>query len=763
LSDGQILPVGSATSKLLLIQEYFDLDKRALFTKTFKNLLYWSFLSKNSTELDADNELFLPKIDLSKYYQIEDFLKLFCTTIRKDGYNPLEISLHDFLLLNTMFRDPTLFKSLSKVFDLEFIDENQAPFVAYKLNDLFSVLKVDTKGHTQTSAISSDGKSSNHTITSVHPNPTPTDSGSNLIANQKTLLLTYPDCFNYNNLELFDKLTPEIAKFDKYSNVIFSDGKLPGKVIMINQNKFLRCHVAYLDIHIDPDTKEIDLTGKLNDANFVLATSPTDIDKQNLFFLAESFILEDSEFIKKLQTDYELTQTGVITDIEDSKCIKKFLARFALDSSKNIYTLNDYLNFTLICSQGLMDNSLKLNELLNHITFKKEAERIVCAAKSEDYYNILLDVIKNKKVVQAISQEHNINIVDDFKFYSRKLISIKEMSEKSKLDVISRMNVILSNKENTRTNQELQNILNQILSIPYGKYAKDNDINEVISYLDENLYGMQYTKNQIKKFLAKHKLNGKATPKTICLLGNPGVGKTYFCQELAKALNRPVFKIGIGSLDSKAMLMGSTPVYSGSDSGYIVKSLIQNQVMNPIIILDEIDKISGSYAGSNGGLQSALIEILDPIQNASVRDNYLQVEVDLSKIWFIATANNLKSISPPLVDRMEVIEIKDYSLKDKLQIFDKILWERYSSDAGLTEYKYTWDEDAKETFISSVSEAGIRSLAKKIDSLCGSLALEIVENKLEKVNTLLDKARIDKWESEWENHMSKNKIGFEVD
>jgi ATP-dependent Lon protease len=265
------------------------------------------------------------------------------------------------------------------------------------------------------------------------------------------------------------------------------------------------------------------------------------------------------------------------------------------------------------------------------------------------------------------------------------------------------------------------------LSHPFGKLTLDKDFLEIQEYLSKNLYALNEAKTRVMRFLAQRQLNSNATSQILCLVGEPGVGKTFFAQTLAKAVGRNFGSIPIGSLSDSKVLRGSSGVYIGSEIGDIFQICSKTGTTNPLILLDEIDKIASSTQGGSASVISALLEIFDPLQQPFFKDNYINLPVDISKIWFIATANSVEKIHPALLDRMMTLHLPNYNLNDKLEIFDKYIWPDCLANSGLADI--VWRQDAKTEFISKFPESGVRSLKNHTQDFCGMLAVESLTNQ----------------------------------
>lgn len=262
-----------------------------------------------------------------------------------------------------------------------------------------------------------------------------------------------------------------------------------------------------------------------------------------------------------------------------------------------------------------------------------------------------------------------------------------------------------------------RNYLDKCLEIPFGKYTKDSiNLEKSRKILDKEHYGLDKVKERIVDSLAVYKRNPEFNGQILCLAGPPGVGKTSIVKSLAKSMGRKYVRIALGGIHDEAEIRGHRKTYIGSMPGRIVEAVIKSGVMNPIILLDEIDKVGNDFKGDPS---SALLEALDPEQNNSFADHYIEFPLDLSRVLFITTANDVSAIAGPLYDRMEVIELNSYTALEKFYIAKKHLVKKEMIKHSLTSKEFKISDDAINILIENYTrEAGVRTLEKQIATLC---------------------------------------------
>ena len=271
--------------------------------------------------------------------------------------------------------------------------------------------------------------------------------------------------------------------------------------------------------------------------------------------------------------------------------------------------------------------------------------------------------------------------------------------------------------------------LDWILAIPWSKFKKENqDIKRAARILDEDHYGLRKVKDRILDYLAVRLLVKKAEGEILCFVGPPGVGKSSLSKSIARALDRKFVRVSLGGVRDEAEIRGHRRTYIGSYPGQIIKGLKKAGSMNPVFLLDEIDKLNSDFRGDPA---SALLEALDPEQNCEFVDHYLDLEVDLSQVFFITTANFTDPIPPALQDRMEIIELPGYTEREKLQIAKKFLLKKQAEKNGLTSRDIVIRGRASCSSVINeyTREAGVRNLEREIAVIMRKMARSIIEER----------------------------------
>ena len=275
----------------------------------------------------------------------------------------------------------------------------------------------------------------------------------------------------------------------------------------------------------------------------------------------------------------------------------------------------------------------------------------------------------------------------------------------------------------------VRNYIDWMLDLPWYDYSEEkHDISEAEKILDEDHWGLEKVKERIIEHLAVQSLTEKLRGPILCLAGPPGVGKTSLARSIARSLNRPFARISLGGVRDEAEIRGHRKTYVGAMPGKIIQSMRKVEKGNPLLLLDEVDKMSMDFRGDPS---AALLEVLDPEQNSTFQDHYLEVDYDLSNVMFITTANSLHPIPRPLLDRMEIIQLEGYIESEKFNIAQKYLIPKQIEMNGLKDYKITFNEAAiREVIRSYTKEAGVRNLERQIATVCRKVAREMVKEEL---------------------------------
>lgn len=430
------------------------------------------------------------------------------------------------------------------------------------------------------------------------------------------------------------------------------------------------------------------------------------------------------------------------------RAIKKEFERYARKISKisneviskliSLTDVNEVCNF--ICENTFLEYEDKqiILEIVNPVDrirtllVKLRNENITLELEAEIQEKVQKEIDKGQKeyylreemrvIAETLGEGENpLQEADEYRNQINSLNCSDEIKEKllKECDKLSKM------PSGSHEGTVVRNYLDKCLEIPFGKYTKDSiNLDKARKVLDKDHYGLDKVKTRIVESLAVYKRNPDFAGQIICLYGPPGVGKTSIVKSLAKSMNRKYVRVALGGVHDESEIRGHRRTYIGSMPGRIIEAVIKSGVLNPIILLDEVDKLGNDYKGDPS---SALLEALDPEQNSSFSDHYIDFPVDLSKVLFITTANETSTISNPLLDRMEVIELNSYSVIEKFNIAKKHLIKKELAKHSLTSKEFKITDGAIYKIIERYTrEAGVRNLEKEIAVLCrkASVALE---------------------------------------
>lgn len=327
-----------------------------------------------------------------------------------------------------------------------------------------------------------------------------------------------------------------------------------------------------------------------------------------------------------------------------------------------------------------------------------------------------------KLIREELGEDNTTSEAEHFLEETKKLKASKEVKEKLEKEIERFKNVSVNSSESA----VIRGYIETILELPWDNASKDNkNLEDAERILDEDHYGMEKVKERMLEFLAVRNLTKKGDSPIICLVGPPGTGKTSIARSVARALDKKYVRISLGGVRDEAEIRGHRKTYVGAMPGRIANGLKNARVKNPLMLLDEIDKISSDYKGDTA---SALLEVLDSEQNSKFRDHYVELPLDLSEVLFIATANSLQTIPKPLLDRMEIIEVSSYTENEKAHIAREHLIAKQMEKNGLKEGQLSISDRALERLIRGYTrEAGVRNLERKIGEICRKAAREIYQ------------------------------------
>ncbi|WP_024294882.1 endopeptidase La [Lacrimispora indolis] len=425
-----------------------------------------------------------------------------------------------------------------------------------------------------------------------------------------------------------------------------------------------------------------------------------------------------------------------------------------------------------------------LGELLDQIAVQlswdyRVRQQVLESALLEDRYALVMkqliteiEVTKVKRELQSHVKERIDKNQKDYILREQLKVIREELGEDNPLsdadEYVKRLKVLKADKETKDKIQKeidrfkampggsqeanvVRMYLETALELPWKKLSKDNNsIVHAEEILNEDHYGLEKVKERILEYLAVRVLTKKGSSPIICLVGPPGTGKTSIARSVAKALNKEYVRISLGGIRDEAEIRGHRKTYVGAMPGRIVEALRQAGVSNPLMLLDEIDKVSRDYKGDTS---SALLEVLDSEQNVKFRDHYVEIPIDLSNVLFLATANTTTTIPGPLLDRMEVIEVNSYTENEKFHIAKNYLVRKQRDKNGLTEKQVSISDEALEKIIHHYTrEAGVRNLERRIGAVFRKAAREFLED---------EKRAIKITEDNLEKYLGKEKVLFE--
>ena len=398
-----------------------------------------------------------------------------------------------------------------------------------------------------------------------------------------------------------------------------------------------------------------------------------------------------------------------------------------------------------------------ISHLYDRIVYYLMREIEIIKIKRDYQGKVKVNIDKNQKdyilreemkvLQEELGEEYGGSDADAFLEQLEKLNADKETKEKIKKEIL-RFKAMPGGGQEANV---LRTYIETVMELPWLKTGKDDqDIHHAKEVLDQDHYGLQQVKDRVLEYLAVRILTKKGSSPILCLVGPPGTGKTSIARSVARALNKKYVRISLGGVRDEAEIRGHRKTYVGAMPGRIAEAMRQAGVSNPLMLLDEVDKVSGDYKGD---VSSALLEVLDGEQNVKFRDHYVEIPIDLSGVLFIATANTTQTIPGPLLDRMEIIEVSSYTENEKFHIAKDYLIPKQLERNGLDGEKLTISDKALEKIIHNYTrEAGVRNLERRIGEICRKAAREFLEKQKNSVRVT---------EANLEKYLGKEKITFD--
>ena len=468
------------------------------------------------------------------------------------------------------------------------------------------------------------------------------------------------------------------------------------------------------------------------------------IEETDPYLRAEVEVLEEQEITIPDDLNAEAMMRGL------KEIITEYAAKNGKISKESVAEILDITDLKRLVNEVAANIPLKYKdqqELLEELDFRSRYEKLslklvnemqIMEIKEELQRKVKSKVDKHQKeyllreqlkvIREELGEDTTFSDADEFEEACSKLDAPEEVKEKLHKEIGRFKNTIGSQAENG----VIRTYIETILEMPWNKRAEDNtDINYAKEVLEADHYGLEQVKERILEFLAVRTLTQKGESPILCLVGPPGTGKTSIAKSLARSLKKPFVRISLGGVRDEAEIRGHRKTYVGAMPGRIANGIRTAGVKNPVLLLDEIDKVSTDYKGDTF---SALLEVLDSEQNSKFRDHYLEVPLDLSEVTFITTANTLQTIPRPLLDRMEIIEITSYTENEKLHIAIEHLIPKQLEKHGITDEQLRFSKKAIWKIAHNYTkEAGVRQLEREIGNICRKAAKELLTTEKEKI------------------------------